>query len=160
MSSQEFVKLALQLSVMLTIALVFGQTMRRLRQPAVLGEMFGGILLGPTVLAVVAPSLYAWLFHSSANAALVRDASTKIGMLFFLFLAGLEVDLSTARRMARRVIFIGGLGTLLPIAVGIGLVYAVPREFWGQASQAHFFSFALFVGMNLANSANPVIARI
>ncbi|MGH8901554.1 MAG: hypothetical protein ACRDYA_07695 [Egibacteraceae bacterium] len=43
---------------------------------------------------------------------------------------------------------------------GVGLVYVVPRGFWGEAVQGHFFPFALFVGMNLANSANPVLARI
>jgi Kef-type K+ transport system membrane component KefB len=52
------------------------------------------------------------------------------------------------------------IGTVVPIATGVILVYALPREFWGQAVQAHFFAFALFVGMNLANSANPVLARI
>jgi Kef-type K+ transport system membrane component KefB len=48
----------------------------------------------------------------------------------------------------------------LPIALGVALVYAVPRGFWGPAVQEHFFPFALFIGMNFANSANPVIARI
>lgn len=160
MSSQEFVKLALQLCTMLTCALIFGQVMRRLRQPPVVGEMFGGILLGPTVFAIVAPSLYGWLFLSSPNVTVVRDASTKLGMLFFLFLAGLEIDLSEGRKLGRRVVLIGVIGTVLPIALGLALVYALPRELWGQAAQTHFFSFALFVGMNLANSANPVIARI
>jgi Kef-type K+ transport system membrane component KefB len=55
---------------------------------------------------------------------------------------------------------IGGVGTLIPIAVGVGLVYLLPASFWGERATAHLFAFALFVGMNLANSANPVIARI
>jgi Kef-type K+ transport system membrane component KefB len=49
---------------------------------------------------------------------------------------------------------------LVPIGAGLALVYALPRDFWGEAVQIHFFAFALFVGMNLANSANPVLARI
>ena len=102
MSSTDFVKLALQLSVMLACALVFGQMLRRLRQPAVVGEMLGGILVGPTVLAVLLPSLYGWLFDPSGNIAVVRDTSTKLGMLFFLFLAGLEIDLSAAELRRRR----------------------------------------------------------
>ena len=48
----------------------------------------------------------------------------------------------------------------MPIAAGVAVVYALPRSFWGETVQAHFFAFALFVGMNLANSANPVLARI
>jgi Kef-type K+ transport system membrane component KefB len=160
MSSQDFVKLALQVAVMLAFALVFGQSMRRFKQPAVVGEMFGGIVLGPTIFGLFAPALYAWLFVSSANVALVRDASIKLGMLFFLFFAGLEVDLSDLKRLGRRAVLIGLIGTLVPIAAGVALVYGLPRDFWGPVAQEHFLSFALFIGMNLANSANPVIARI
>ena len=160
MSSEDFVKFALQIAAMLACALLFGHLMRLIRQPRVVGEMIGGILLGPTLLGVLAPGLQAWLFQSSANVAIIRDASIKLGMLFFLFVAGLEVDLSDLRRIGRRAALIGLVGTLVPIAVGVGLVYLLPREFWGPVAAEHFFSFALFVGMNLANSANPVIARI
>ena len=160
MSSHDFVRLALQLTAMLAFALVLGELLRGLRQPAVVGEMFGGILLGPTVLGVVAPSVYLWMFQSSSDVAVVREAFTKLGMLFFLFLAGLEVDLSDLRTMGRRIITIGLIGTLLPIGAGVALVHVVPSSFWGESAQAHFSTLALFMGMNMANSANPVIARV
>jgi Kef-type K+ transport system membrane component KefB len=160
MGSQDFVKLALQLATMLAAALLFGHVMRRFKQPAVVGEMLGGIVLGPTMLGWVAPAFYDWLFVSAPNVTIVREAATKLGMLFFLFYAGLEVNLSDLRVLGKRAVIIGLVGTLLPIAAGVALVYALPRGFWGPAVQPHFFSFALFVGMNLANSANPVIARI
>ena len=160
MNSQDFVKYALQITVMLGFAVFFGQLMRRAKQPAVLGEMIGGIILGPTIFGLLAPSLYAWLFQSSANVGVVRDASIKLGMLFFLFIAGLETNLSDLRQLGRKAALIGLVGTLGPIAVGVALCYALPSDFWGLVVQKHFFSFALFVGMNLANSANPVIARI
>lgn len=160
MSSQDFVKFALQITLMLACALFFGHAARRMKQPAVVGEMLGGILLGPTLVGVLAPAVYGWLFHSSANVAVARDASIKLGMLFFLFVAGLEVNLSDLSRLGRRAVSIGLLGTLIPIGVGVGLVYLLPRDFWGAVVQEHFFSFALFIGMNLANSSNPVIARV
>jgi Kef-type K+ transport system membrane component KefB len=160
MTSQDFVKFALQISLMLGFALLFGQLMRRMRQPAVLGEIIGGIILGPTVFGLLVPGLSSWLFQSSAVVAVSRDASIKLGMLFFLFIAGMETDLSDLRKYGRMSILIGLIGTLIPIAAGVGLVYALPRGFWGDAVQAHFLSFALFIGMNLANSANPVLARI
>ncbi len=160
MSSQDFVKLALQIATMLGFAVVFGQVARRFRQPAVLGEMIGGIILGPTVLGLLFPGMYDWLFLSSDSVALVRDAAIKLGMLFFLFIAGLEIDLSELKQLGGKALSIGLVGTVVPIAVGVGLVYALPREFWGSAVQPHFFVFALFIGMNLANSANPVLARI
>ena len=160
MNTQDFVKLALQLTTMLGFAVLFGEIVRRFRQPAVVGEMIGGIVLGPTIFGWLAPSLYEWLFLSSANVTVVREAATKLGMLFFLFYAGLEVNLSDLKTLGRRAVLIGIIGTLLPIAAGVALVYALPRAFWGPAVQEHFLSFALFIGMNLANSANPVIARI
>jgi Kef-type K+ transport system membrane component KefB len=160
MTSSEFVLYALQIATMLGCALLFGQIMRRWKQPAVLGEMIGGIVLGPTIVGILFPGFYRWLFLSSADVAVVRDASTKLGMLFFLFIAGLETNLSDLKTVGRRAALIGIVGTLVPIAAGIGLVYAVPRAFWGEAVQPHFFAFALFIGMNLANSANPVLARI
>jgi Kef-type K+ transport system membrane component KefB len=160
MSSSNFVLFALQIAVMLACAVFFGNLMRRFGQPAVLGEMIGGILLGPTVFGALAPALYTGLFQSSAGVAEARDASIKLGMLFFLFIAGLETNLSDLRRLGRRAAMIGLIGTILPILVGIGLVYVLPASFWGDNASAHLFAFALFIGMNLANSANPVIARI
>ena len=142
---------------MLACAVFFGQIARRLGQPAVLGEMIGGIILGPTLFGAVAPGLYREFFQSSASVTIVRDASIKMGMLFFMFISGLEIRLSNLRRL-RQSLTIGLIGTLLPIGFGVGLVYLSPRHLWG--SQAHFFAFALFIGMNFANSANPVIARI
>jgi len=58
MTSLDFVKLAPQMTTVLAFAIVFGEIMRRFKQPAVVGEMIGGILLGPTLLGWIAPSLY------------------------------------------------------------------------------------------------------
>jgi Kef-type K+ transport system membrane component KefB len=129
MSSQDFVLFALQITTMLACALFFGQIMRRLKQPAVVGEMIGGIFLGPTVFGMVAPALYAWLFQSSANVAIVREASIKLGMLFFLFIAGMEVNVSDLRRLGRKAVSIGLVGTLVPIGIGVGLVYLLPHDY-------------------------------
>ena len=157
MGSHDFALFALQIAVMLTCAVVFGQMARRLGQPAVLGEMIGGIILGPTLFGALMPGLYQEFFLSSSSVTVVRDASIKMGMLFFMFISGLEIRLSNLRRL-RQSLTIGLIGTVLPIGFGIGLVYLAPHHLWG--SQAHFFAFALFLGMNFANSANPVIARI
>jgi len=159
-TSSDFVLFSLQITMMLAFALFFGQLFRKLRQPAVVGEMLGGIVLGPTIMGALFPGLYSWLFGASASVTAVREASIKLGMLFFLFIAGLEVNLSDLKRQGHKAVSIGLVGTLLPIAVGVGLAYLLPRSFWGGVAGSHFFAFSLFVGMNLANSANPVIARV
>jgi K+:H+ antiporter len=158
--SSDFVQLVLQLAILLGTAVVCGQAMRALRQPAVLGEMIGGVLLGPTLLGALLPQLHQDVFHSPPAVSVARDSFTKLGMLFFLFVAGLETDLSDLRRRGRQALSIGLVGTLLPIGAGLALVYASPAGFWGAAASAHPFALALFVGMSLANSANPVLARI
>src|SRR5688500_16004278 len=111
MSSNDFVKFAIQITVMLGFALFFGQLLRRMRQPAVLGEMIGGILLGPTIFGFLFPDVFDWIFNSSANVTAVRDASIKLGMLFFLFVAGLETNLSDLKTLGRKAAFIGVVGT-------------------------------------------------
>lgn len=145
---------------MLACALAAGQLMRRVGQPAVLGEMIGGIVLGPTVFGALSPASYHWLFQSSAELTVVRDASVKLGMLFFMFTAGLQVNLSHFRRLGKRAAWIGLVGTVLPLLTGVGLVHLVSRDLWGTEATVHLTAFALFIGMNLANSANSVIARI
>jgi Kef-type K+ transport system membrane component KefB len=160
LSSREFVLFALQVALMLAFGLFFGQLLRRRHQPAVVGEMLAGILLGPTVVGALFPAFYSWLFLSSDQVAAARDAMIKLGMLLFLFIAGLDVDLPDLRRSGRQPILIGLIGTVVPIGVGVALVYSLPIGFWGPTAGAQLLPFALFVGMNLANSANPVIARV
>jgi len=160
MSSDDFIKLIVQITIILGFAFFFGQIMRRLKQPAVLGEMLVGIFLGSTVLGFFFPAVYNWLFQSSKNVDVVREAFINVGMLFFMFTVGLQVKLSDLREQWKKSLIIGLVGTLLPIISGVGLVYLIPKNFWGAFVQDNLFIFSLFIGINLANSANPVIARI
>lgn len=160
MDTQDFARLSLQLALMLACGLGLGQLLRRLRQPAVLGEMLGGLLLGPTGLGLAAPAIYAWLFSSTPAITAVRESIIKLGMLFFLFIVGLSVNLPGLRQIGRRALLIGLVGTILPIVFGVLLAYVIPAGYWGAGVTMHRLAFGLFVGMNLANSANPVLARI
>jgi len=159
-TSADFVHLLLQLGAMLITAVALGLLARRLHQPAIVGEMFAGIILGVTVFGAIAPNAYDWLFVDNEQATTVRDAAVKLGMLFFLYVAGSEVDLADVRKIGRQALTIGLVGTLLPIAAGVALVYATPVSLWGEVVGIDRLPFSLFIGMNLANSANPVLARI
>jgi Kef-type K+ transport system membrane component KefB len=159
-TSADFVLFTLQITVMLACAVLGGHLMRRIGQPAVLGEIIGGIVLGPTLFGTLAPDLWHSLFRGSPGVSVAREGIIKLGMLFFLFVAGLDVNVSDLRRLGRRAAFIGLIGTIVPILVGVALVYALPASFWGPMAESHKVALALFVGMNLANSANPVIARV
>lgn len=160
MGSSDFVLFTLQVTLMLACAAAGGYVLRRLGQPSVLGEMIGGILLGPTLFGALAPELWRRIFDGPPEVTIARDAAIKLGMLFFLFVAGLEVDLSDLRRLGRRAAFIGLVGTLLPILAGVALVALAPESFLGPLAETDRLALGLFIGMNLANSANPVIARV
>src|SRR5690606_12058265 len=108
----------------------------------------------------IAPNAHRWLFVEQADVTMVRDAVVKLGMVFFLFVAGSEVYLREVRTVGRQGLVIGVVGTVLPIGAGVALVYATPASLWGEVVGIGRLPFSLFIGMNLANSANPVLARI
>jgi Kef-type K+ transport system membrane component KefB len=159
-TSAEFVDMLTQLGVMLVAGVTLGFVARKLRQPSVVGEMTAGVIIGVTVLGALAPGVYEWLFDSGELVDSTRSDIIKLGMLFFLYVAGSEVDLSDVRTLGRRSLIIGVAGTVLPILGGIGLVYVTPVSMWGESMGIGRLPFAAFIGMNLANSANPVLARI
>lgn len=160
MTNQDIIKFFLQIAVMLACALLMGQIMRRFRQPAVLGELIGGVIIGPTILGFLSPPFYQWLFQSSPEVGILRDASIKMGMLFFLFIAGLEINFTKTNHIGRYAFFIGLFGTILPIIFGVGVVYLIPQIFISNQNENNLLILGLFIGINLANSANPVIIRV
>lgn len=151
-----------QIGVMLAVALVLGRLAARFRQPPLIGEIVGGLMLGPTVLGALAPGLFAWLFPRDCPTVSAREALLSLGMLFFLFVAGLEVNLArlrTARRGAILTVLTSGLSVGVPFALGYGAVLAWPG-LWGEAPASSVSTLALFVGTALSISALPVIARM
>ena len=158
MTHQELISFFLQLGLMLSVALACGQLMRKIRQPAVLGELIGGIFLGPTVLGLLAPHLSARLFPTEGMVAFSLDAVLKLGMLFFLFVAGLEVKLRGLHQNGFAVTTTSLFGVLVPFGLGFGAVWLWPA-WWGSTAGTDLL-LALFIGAALSISALPVIARI
>ncbi|MEW6047171.1 MAG: cation:proton antiporter [Bacillota bacterium] len=159
MTRDDLVVFLIQISVMLAVGLALGKVMCRLRTPAVVGELIGGVLLGPTVLGAVAPSFHAWLFPSQGISSVGQDAVIQLGMLFFLFLAGLEVNLEHLRRQGLSIALVSISGIAVPFALGFGSVFLLP-DLWGDQANGDTLITALFVGTALSISALPVTARI
>jgi Kef-type K+ transport system membrane component KefB len=146
--------LPLQASMLLLFAIVFGRIARKLHQPPVLGEIVGGVMIGPTILGTLDPSAYSWIFPPSPE----LHALTYFGLLCFVFTAGMNVDISCLKRRARITALTSISGILLPFALGFSMVVLLPG-LWG-APAANLWIFALFMGTALSISALPVIARI
>jgi len=146
-----------QIGLLLSVAWVMGYLARRLGQPAVLGELLGGILIGPTLLGAFAPQTHTWLFPRDPTLTTSLDALLKVGMLFFMFAAGLEVNLVHVRRHKRAIALTSLLGGAVPFSLGYAMVAWFP-VLWGQQERPDLL--ALFMGTALSISALPVIARI
>lgn len=149
----------LALAVLLGAARLAGELIVKLDQPAVLGEILAGILLGPTLLGHFKPALYAALFPSTGSMPIVLDAVTTIGVVFFLLTAGIEVDLSSVFRQGKSALLVSSLGVVIPFGLGFAAAFLFPR-FLGAQPGVDTLIFALFVGTALSISALPVIAKI
>ena len=158
MSSAEWTVLSLHLAAMLLVAIVLGHAARKIGIPAVVGEITGGLLLGPTVLGRLAPDLFAWLFPPSGPVTSARTAIARVGMLFFIVTIGLDIGLGEFRRQGRKPLLVGTIGTLVPLALGFLMCYIFPTVI--GVTRKDLFATALFMGSILSLSANPVIARI
>lgn len=157
MSHPHFIIFLAQIGLMVGVAWAFGYLMRRLNQPVVLGELIGGILIGPSVLGAFLPGVYADFFPSEPVIVASRDVLLKVGMLFFMFSAGLEVNLKSVGRRKASVTLASMLGGALSFALGYGAVLLYP-DIWSEGKQPGLL--ALFMGTALSISALPVIARI
>lgn len=145
-----------QVVVVLLVSRALGRVMRRLGQPQVVGEMIGGLLLGPSVLGFLAPSAYAAIFPSGSVRFL--NAVSQLGVLLFMFLVGLELDLRTLRGQRRVVMLSGHASIAIPLWMGAALALLLyPRL---SNDSVPFTAFALFIGCALSVTAFPVLARL
>ncbi|MGH2538203.1 MAG: cation:proton antiporter [Candidatus Promineifilaceae bacterium] len=148
--------LLMQIGVILAASQLLGALFGRIRQPQVIGEMVAGIMLGPSFLGWLAPSLFERLFPPGSLALLAP--LSQIGLLLFMFLIGLELNWQTLRGRGRRTVVISQAGIFAPLALSLPLAwYLHPRL--GQPG-VPFLHFALFVGTAMSITAFPVLARI
>jgi Kef-type K+ transport system membrane component KefB/mannitol/fructose-specific phosphotransferase system IIA component (Ntr-type) len=159
LSSNDLTVFFLGLATLLGLAHAFGEVARRLGQPAVIGEMAAGLLLGPTVLGVAIPRFQAWLFPATGPAAVALDAVVALAVALLLLVAGMEVDLSALWRQGRAGLAIALAGVTVPLVVGGLLAWSMPG-WWGIPTEEMPTLFAVFFGTALAVSALPVIAKI
>lgn len=150
--------LLIRISVMLAFALILGCVAKKLKQPSVLGEILGGIILGPTVFGTMAPATQSWLFSGTGESAQIFRAITYLGLIAFVFTAGLQIDLACVRRRSRSTLFTSISGIILPFALGFVMVLLMPGLL--RVPSGDLKIFALFMGTALSISALPVIARI
>lgn len=151
--------LALLLAQIVTIILVarlFGWICMKIKQPSVIGEMIAGIVLGPSLVGMYFPEFSAFLFPKESLGNL--QFLSQIGLILFMYIVGMELDLSVLRKKAHDAVVISHASIIIPFALGIGLSYFIYKEFAPEGIQ--FTSFALFIAIAMSITAFPVLARI
>ena len=159
LAPHDIMHLFIALAVLLGAAKLAGELMQKLDQPSVLGEIMAGILLGPTLLGHFRPQLYAFIFPATGNLPIALETVTTLGVVFFLLIAGLEIDLRSIFRQGKSALAVSFFGVIVPFALGFGAAGLFP-SFLGASPGADRLIFALFVGTALSISALPVIAKI
>lgn len=147
-----------QLALVSVVAHLGGRAARALRQPAVLGQVLAGMLLGPSIAARAAAEPWAWTFDREPEAASVLPALASLGAVLILALAGLGLDLGVVQERARKLPVLV-VGALVPGLVGgllIGLV--LPERFIGTESGR--WGFAALMAIALAISSPPVMSAV
>lgn len=146
----------LLLALVMILARILGAALRAMGQPAVIGEVLAGIVLGPSILGRLSPELATMIVPPGIAPQLAVLA--EVGVILFMFVIGLELDTTLLRQRVRATLAIAHASIAFPFALGCG------AALWLYPRYAHadvpFTTFTLFMGVSLSITAFPVLARI
>jgi Kef-type K+ transport system membrane component KefB len=146
----------LQILAILFTARLLGSLMSMIGQPTVVGEILAGIVLGPSLVGYYFPGITSFLFPAASLQNL--QFLGQIGLILFMFIIGMELDLGIIRNKASVSVMIAYGSILFPYFLGTGLALYIYSEFAPQG--VSFLPFALFMGIAMSITAFPVLARI
>lgn len=150
-----FGRLMLAIAAVIIAARLVGAGVARIGQPRVMGEVLAGICLGPTLLGALLPDLQGFLFPTEIQPLLVAVAD--VGLVFYMFLVGLELDPAVLRGRMVQATFISHASIAIPMALGMATAVALFGLFGPDAG---LLPFAVFIGVSMSITAFPVLARI
>ncbi|WP_339867979.1 cation:proton antiporter [uncultured Algoriphagus sp.] len=155
---KEVINLLLQLASILILARVFAELARKFKQPAVVGEIFAGIILGPTILGNFFPGAQEYLFGAHEMTNIAFDGFVQISVVLLLFIAGLEVELHIVWSQGKKALYIAVASMILPIIAGFVVAYAFP-EFLGVNINDRVVA-STFFGLAISITGLAIVARI
>ena len=159
LSSTEIIHFLIILLLILIPARLLGELCRRYKLPAILGEIFAGIIVGPTLFGVLFPNLFNNVFISAPKASGAFDGIANIGIVLLMFIAGFEIDLKQVRKNGKQAIAISLSGILFPFAIGFITVWYMFTTHFANGVNNQLVT-SLFFGTALSITALSVITKI
>jgi K+:H+ antiporter len=149
-------RVLLALAAILAASRLFGWLAQRMGQPQVIGEVVAGICLGPSLLGRISPGAVDFLFP--AFVAQPLGVLAQVGVVLFLFLVGLELDVGILGKQSHQSVVISHASIIVPFVLGaLAALHVYPRF---ATSDVPFDVFAMFMGVSMSVTAFPVLARI
>jgi Kef-type K+ transport system membrane component KefB len=148
--------LLLQFIVILLATRALGSLCTRFGQPAVIGEITAGILLGPSLFGLLWPDAFSFVFATDTLG--ILQLFSQIGVCVFMFAVGLELDINHLRHQAKTALVVSHASIVFPYLLGVALALLLFP--WFGVAGSSFIAFALFMGIAMSITAFPVLARI
>jgi Kef-type K+ transport system membrane component KefB len=159
LSSEEIVATVfVDIAIVIVVARLVGALFKKIRQPAVVGEILAGIALGPTLLGAFPGDLPARIFPLEVRPAL--NVLAQLGLIIFMFIVGLELDVRLIRGKERIAAVVSVSSIALPFVLGVLLAAGLHSSHRDAPNAGDFLPFALFIGASMSITAFPVLARI
>jgi Kef-type K+ transport system membrane component KefB/nucleotide-binding universal stress UspA family protein len=147
-----------QIAVLLMVGRLLGEAMLRLKQPAVMGQLIAGLMLGPSLLGALFPDFQHALFPAAKEQKAMLDALSQFGILMLLLLTGMETDLKLVRQTGRAAISASLSGIIVPFACGVALGELLPDSMLPDPGKRLITS--LFLGTALSIASVKIVATI
>lgn len=149
-------KVLLQIITIIIFSRFMGALLRKIGQPMVIGEILSGIMLGPSLVGLFFPEFNAFLFPPETLTGL--QYLSHLGLILFMFIIGMELDVSVIKKNAREAIIISHSAIAFSFFLGTTLAYFTFQKF--SVKGADFLHYALFMGISMSITAFPVLARV
>ncbi|MGB8360555.1 MAG: cation:proton antiporter [Acidimicrobiia bacterium] len=163
LSEHEVLVFLVQLALLVGVARILGWVMKSIGQPAVVGEILAGVVLGPTLFGRFAPEAFDWVFGDAAVRSVIFGISW-LGVIMLLVVIGFETDLGIIARFRKAALLVSAGAFLIPLAAASSLAFVVPDSLVGlgpeDAGGVERWIFAGFLALALSVSALPVVAKI
>ena len=147
-----------ELVLLILVGRLLGEAMQRVGQPAVMGQLLAGIVLGPSLFGWLWPDAQHWIFPAAKEQRSMIDAISQFGILLLLLLTGMETDLALVRKVRRAATSVALSGVAVPFACGMALGQLLPESLLPDPGKRLLTS--LFLGIALSISSIKIVAAI